>query len=165
MTKKWMTTLVLAMLAVLVASDAVNGGPFGRRGGRRMGWSDQDQPQVQQPVNQAQNQQPAGTDATANREGITTRRSLYPPQAMAATLELLVPGNAEVLLEGQPTTLRGMNRTFQTPPLDPSADYPYKVEVRWTGENGQPINLTRQILIQAGSRQTLDFFVLAQAPR
>src|SRR5438876_9797381 len=57
-----------------------------------------------------------------------------PPAELDNTfhLELTVPPNAEVIVDGVRTTQRGPKREFVSPPLSPDESSTYKVAVRYT---------------------------------
>lgn len=64
--------------------------------------------------------------------------------------------NAEVWLDGRPTSQRGTERTFVTPRLNPGSSYTYEVRARWM-EDGQPIERTRMVRFQTGETVHVDF--------
>jgi uncharacterized protein (TIGR03000 family) len=64
--------------------------------------------------------------------------------------------NAEVWLDGQPTSQGGMDRTFMTPRLNSGSTYTYEVKARWM-ENGQPVEQTRTVRFQTGQTVNVDF--------
>lgn len=76
--------------------------------------------------------------------------------AVAHIMVHVPSANAEVWLDGQPTSQRGMERTFMTPRLNPGSTYTYEVRARWT-ENGQPIERTRTVRFQTGQTIHVDF--------
>jgi uncharacterized protein (TIGR03000 family) len=71
-------------------------------------------------------------------------------------MDVRVPANAEVWIEGQRMQTRGTNREFQSPPLTPGRAYTYDLRARWTGANG-PVDQTKQITVHAGDRVNVDF--------
>ena len=75
-----------------------------------------------------------------------------------ATAQIMVhvPANAEVWLDGQPTSQRGMERTFVTPRLNSGRTYTYEVKARWM-DNGQPVEQTRTVRFQTGQTVHVDF--------
>jgi uncharacterized protein (TIGR03000 family) len=78
-----------------------------------------------------------------------TYRSYYPPARLPATIELIVPADAQVWFNGQATTQTGTVRRFVTPELNADSDYTYELKVRWN-KDGQPTEKTRQISVVAG---------------
>ena len=74
-----------------------------------------------------------------------------------ARIMVRVPSsNAEVWLDGQPTSQSGMERTFMTPRLNSGSTYTYEVKARWM-ENGQPVEQTRTVRFQPGQTVNVDF--------
>jgi uncharacterized protein (TIGR03000 family) len=71
-------------------------------------------------------------------------------------LNVRVPPDAQVWIDGQATWQRGSNRQFQSPPLDPNANYTYEVRARWMDQNGREVERTRRVPVHAGERKTLD---------
>lgn len=93
---------------------------------------------------------PVGSDPT-------TRRAFYlEPGSAAVLLNVRVPANAEVLVDGQRTNQTGAARQFVSPPLAPGFEYTYTVEARWQ-ENGQPQTKTRKVTVQPGREVIVDF--------
>jgi uncharacterized protein (TIGR03000 family) len=72
-----------------------------------------------------------------------------------ATLRVKVPHqNAQLNIEGKPTTETGPLRTFKSPDLDPGSDYTYTLVAVWQPNNYTTITRTRKIQVKAG--QTVD---------
>jgi uncharacterized protein (TIGR03000 family) len=97
--------------------------------------------------------------ATPRPAGEPTQRSvenLPPPTDNAAHLRLLVPENAEVLVEGRKTTTTGSVREFVSPPLQPGKNMIYSVLVRYTDDGGKPIEETHSIRVRANDRLSID---------
>jgi uncharacterized protein (TIGR03000 family) len=74
----------------------------------------------------------------------------------AATIDVRVPPDAQVWFDGDPTSQRGSDRVFSSPPLEPGKTYHYNVRVRFT-QNGQPVERTRRVEVRAGQRTNVDF--------
>jgi uncharacterized protein (TIGR03000 family) len=71
-----------------------------------------------------------------------------------ARIELKVPANAEVWLDGHKTKQDGAARSFITPPIQPGKSFTYDLRVRWTTDAGIVVDVTRPIQVRAG-RQTM----------
>jgi uncharacterized protein (TIGR03000 family) len=83
------------------------------------------------------------------------RQSFYPPGQNAVNIRVLVPNaDAEIWFDDSTTTQRGMERTFQSPPLDINTRYNYTVKARWT-DNGQTVNQERRVEVQPGGQVTI----------
>jgi uncharacterized protein (TIGR03000 family) len=68
-----------------------------------------------------------------------------------------VPPNAQVWFDDQRTNQTGTFRTFISPPVNPNGNFVYQIRARWT-ENGQPVEKTRRIEVEAGDRLVVNFF-------
>lgn len=77
--------------------------------------------------------------------------------ANAAYLQLIVPRNAEVLVDGGKTTQQGSIREFVSPPLDPEKSFTYTIAVHDTDANGKPIEENRSIRVHANDQLRIDF--------
>jgi uncharacterized protein (TIGR03000 family) len=73
------------------------------------------------------------------------------PDAPAGTvlLNVQVPANAKVWIDGASTTSTGVARSFVSPQLTPGKQFTYEVKAQWT-EGGQQVTRTRRIPVQAG---------------
>jgi uncharacterized protein (TIGR03000 family) len=67
-----------------------------------------------------------------------------------------VPMNAEVWLEGQPTTQAGTKRVFKSPPLSANQRFSYQVRAKWL-DHGQQREQTQTIDVQGGYLVTVAF--------
>jgi uncharacterized protein (TIGR03000 family) len=101
------------------------------------------------PVAQAQAQQPS------------TER---PPPDDAAHLQLTVPENAEVIIDGAKTTQTGTVREFVSPTLAQGTKYQYKITVRYTDAKGKLLEDTRDIRFQGNDWFSIDFTRPPPAP-
>lgn len=73
----------------------------------------------------------------------------------AAHLQLLVPEDAEVLVDGSKTTATGTIRDFVSPPLTPGKNLSYTIVVRYT-EAGKTIEESHVVRVRANDRLRLD---------
>jgi len=100
-----------------------------------------------------------GYGGVAGALGQADRQSLYygPEQEdNAAHIRVLVPEDAQVWVGGQETGQRGQERDFASPVLTPGKTYSYEVKARWM-QDGQPVERTRQVKVQANQTTTVDF--------
>jgi uncharacterized protein (TIGR03000 family) len=72
-------------------------------------------------------------------------------------LEVRVPENAALWVEGQPTDPTGSTRHFYSPQLQPGRTYTYHVHARWTDANGKVVDRTKAVDVRAGERIGVDF--------
>jgi uncharacterized protein (TIGR03000 family) len=73
-----------------------------------------------------------------------------------AAVEVRVPADAELWIDGQPTNKRGETRTFETPMFEVGRSFTYEIRARWT-QDGQPVERTRTVDLQAGTRPVVNF--------
>lgn len=80
------------------------------------------------------------------------------PQALPLTalLQVQVPADAEVWLEGQKMRSTGLMRLYRSPPLDPAKGYVYEVHARWLID-GKPVEDVRRVAVRAGATLFVDF--------
>jgi len=75
-----------------------------------------------------------------------------------AHLEVIVPANASLWLNGWQSRSTGSVRKLQSPPLTPGRPYTYTVRARWE-ENGRAVTQTRQVPVSAGAQVRVNFLV------
>jgi uncharacterized protein (TIGR03000 family) len=78
-----------------------------------------------------------------------------------AFIQVRVPPNAELWFEGDKTRQTGATRSFVSPALENGKEFTYDIRARWTGPDGQPVDQTRQVKVQAGRRAMVDFMTAA----
>jgi uncharacterized protein (TIGR03000 family) len=79
-------------------------------------------------------------------------------------LNVRVPPEATVWINGVKATQTGPHREFVSSGLVPGSSYTFTVLARWTGPDGQMVELQRRIPVQGGERRTVDFTQPATAP-
>ncbi|HTU92456.1 MAG TPA: TIGR03000 domain-containing protein [Gemmataceae bacterium] len=101
---------------------------------------------------------PVDSGPTQPAEGPAQRpvEKLSQPTPNAARLQLLVPENAEVLVEGIKTTTTGTVREFVSPPLEPGKNMIYAVLVRYTDAGGKVIEETHTVRVHANDQLNID---------
>jgi len=95
--------------------------------------------------------------------GLLLALTLLPAQAQTvppdkAIVVVRVPADAAVSIGDVPTTQKGAERQFITPPLPAGRNFYYVLKASWT-ENGQAKSETREVLVKAGARAVVDFTV------
>lgn len=88
--------------------------------------------------------------------GATGAAPAAPAVDNSVNLRVIVPPDARVWFNGQPTTEQGRVRVFESPPLTPGRDYTYDIRAEWQ-DNGRPVTQTRHVDVQAGDSLTVDF--------
>jgi uncharacterized protein (TIGR03000 family) len=97
------------------------------------------------------------TYVVPNASGVITRQSgSYSPTQNTAMIDLRVPSNAQVWVEGQPTRQTGPEREFVSPPLDPGSTYQYRIKARWM-QDGKPVEREKTVTIRANETKNVDF--------
>jgi uncharacterized protein (TIGR03000 family) len=79
----------------------------------------------------------------------------------AARVNVLVPSEAVVTIQGQRMSQTGSYREFVSPPLVPGHDYTYTIRATWN-ENGRDVSQERTVHVASGSRVDVD---MQNAPR
>lgn len=74
----------------------------------------------------------------------------------AALVTVNVPADAEIWFSGNKTNKTGAVREFETPPLEPGANYSYVVRARWM-ENGKEVDQTKKVAVHANDRVNVSF--------
>jgi uncharacterized protein (TIGR03000 family) len=78
------------------------------------------------------------------------------PAQDSAKLDVRVPADAVVWVEGQKTAQTGADRVYVSPPLEPGKEYLYDVKARWE-RGGKPVERTRTVRVRAGQRVPVEF--------
>jgi uncharacterized protein (TIGR03000 family) len=68
-----------------------------------------------------------------------------------------MPAEAEIFFDGKPTTQRGSQRDYFTPPLEVGKIYEYEIVARWQ-EKGQEVKRSRQVTLTGGDAVRVDFY-------
>ena len=89
---------------------------------------------------------------------IPTQPTYAPAEvSQIATLAVQVPSaDAQVWLNDTLTAPQGMDRQFQSPPLDPAKNYTYTVKARWMVD-GKVMEKTRDVKAEPGKTSTVSF--------
>jgi uncharacterized protein (TIGR03000 family) len=72
-------------------------------------------------------------------------------------LEVRLPENATLWIQGQQSTETGAVRHFISPQLEPDKGYTYDLKARWTDSTGQTIERTKKVDVKAGAWIGVDF--------
>jgi uncharacterized protein (TIGR03000 family) len=83
-----------------------------------------------------------------------------PTADTTARVNVLVPSEARLLIQGVPMTLTGSYREFVSPPLVPGESYTYTLRGVWN-ENGKEVARDRVLRVRGGETYTVD---LTQSP-
>jgi uncharacterized protein (TIGR03000 family) len=72
------------------------------------------------------------------------------PDPNVANVEVRVPENAKIWIDGQTTTPTGAVRHFVSPPLEKDKSFTYEIRALWTDANGKEIDQTKKVQVKAG---------------
>jgi uncharacterized protein (TIGR03000 family) len=82
-----------------------------------------------------------------------------PPLADAASTQaritVLLPAEAQLLIDAYVSRLTGPARVLMTPPLDPSQTFSYTLVAKWN-EDGREVSRTREVKFRAGESMTVN---------
>jgi uncharacterized protein (TIGR03000 family) len=94
----------------------------------------------------------------------TAQSSEKPAPDGAGHLQLHVPENAEVFIDGTKISQTGTTREIVTPTLKPGTRYTYRISVRYADASGKVADDTREIRFQADDWFAIDFTRPAPPP-
>ncbi|HVS39902.1 MAG TPA: TIGR03000 domain-containing protein [Gemmataceae bacterium] len=80
-----------------------------------------------------------------------------------ASITVVVPADADVFFDGQPTIQKGPERLFLSPPLPVGKKLHYDVLARWK-EGGQTVEKTKRIEVSGGATVRVDFLTAETKP-
>jgi len=88
--------------------------------------------------------------------------SLAPPPTAAdhpdsINMEVRLPENADLWIEGQKMSQTGALRHFYSEPVNPNEKYHYEIRARWTDAEGKVVDLTKKVDVRAGVKIGVDF--------
>lgn len=86
------------------------------------------------------------------------RQSFYSgPNQNTAMVQVILPNpDAEVWFDNAPTTQRGMDRFFQSPPLEGQGNYQYTIKAKWN-QDGKAVEQERRVDLTPGRPVMVDF--------
>jgi uncharacterized protein (TIGR03000 family) len=80
-------------------------------------------------------------------------------------LNIRVPPDAIVRINGVPTTQQGPRREFVSSGLSPGRTYTFVVTARWPGPDGKVIDHEQRVHVQGGERRNVDFVTPLPMPQ
>jgi len=89
---------------------------------------------------------PSAADYSAN---YYSPDSAAAPVSNTVQLNVQVPANAQLWIDGYKTTQTGTMRHYTSPPLTPGMNYSYDIRARWM-ENGKPVERDKKVSFHAG---------------
>lgn len=74
-----------------------------------------------------------------------------------ATIKVKVPrDDATLTIDGEATAMKGLNRVYQTPELEPGKKYGYNLVVSWMPNNYETFTIAKQVAFKAGDTVEVD---------
>jgi uncharacterized protein (TIGR03000 family) len=97
----------------------------------------------------------------AGGPGTGSQSYYYAPAATSpvndrVTLNLTVPGDAKIWVEGSMIVQTGTQRQMVSPPIQPGYDYSYDIQVSWN-QDGREVTRKRHITVHGGDVVNLTF--------
>jgi len=98
------------------------------------------------------------TPGVVNNADVTTQQSAYfnPAQANLATVEVRVPADATLWIEGAKTKQTGDDRIFESPPLEQGKTYTYDIKAEFM-RDGKKVTMTKTLEVRPGGRFVANF--------
>lgn len=98
----------------------------------------------------------------------STMRAVVTPEPAAAPettarVNVLLPSDADLFIQGVRMSEPGSYREFVSPPLIPGEDYTYDIRARWN-ENGREVTRNQVVRVRAGERTDVDLMRAAAPP-
>jgi uncharacterized protein (TIGR03000 family) len=163
MVRHWFSLIAVLAVAVLVVATDASQSRERRLGRRFRRSSDSYVEQVSGPYYYDS----AGRLVSGSTEGGAVagtqtggRSAMYPPDGQAmrplpVRLEVRVPANAEIWIDGAKTVQSGALREFISPPIEPGRNYAYELKVKWM-ENGAEREQVRNVAVRPGQLVRVD---------
>jgi len=93
----------------------------------------------------------------------TTAAGSTDTSTLNATLDISLPAQAELYVQGKKTSQTGSKRHFTTPPLDQEQRYQYRIKATWS-EDGQDRVVERTVILTPGVHTRLSILGSTAAP-
>jgi uncharacterized protein (TIGR03000 family) len=100
-------------------------------------------------------QKAADKPADASNSGKTVEK-VGSPSPLPARLEVHLPDNAELWVDGVKTSQSGATREFVSPDLPPGQQYFYELRATWH-DQGRQVTETRRVSFRASEKVDVDF--------
>ncbi|HLJ94383.1 MAG TPA: TIGR03000 domain-containing protein [Gemmataceae bacterium] len=157
MVRRWFSVLaVLAVAVLMLAADSSQGRQ--RRLGRRF----RNSSETYVPYVQGMPTNAPGEGMAADMQSEGRRADYYEPgtqgmssRARPVRLEVRVPADAQVWIDGTKTQQKGTVRQFISPPIEPGRQYSYKIEAKWM-DKGNERTRTQTLAVRPGELQRVD---------
>jgi len=94
--------------------------------------------------------------AVVSPDVTTTQSNYYTPSDNRARLQVTLPADATLMVDGDRTTQTGSVREFTTPPLEPGKTFTYTLTARWMNGN-QPVERSMTVDVRANQTTPVNF--------
>ncbi|HYV38731.1 MAG TPA: TIGR03000 domain-containing protein [Gemmataceae bacterium] len=98
----------------------------------------------------------SGPYAGGGAQGMTNPAATAAPPVTYATVEVWLPANAELWINGNKMTETGPRRSFNTDALTKGQTLSVEVQVKWMDKGSQQTQ-TRSVQLQAGNQRVMNF--------
>jgi len=111
----------------------------------------------------------ANPSPTASAQGTKDKTDKTQPKPPAPTeapaqIDVRVPNDAAIWVDGTKTNLTGPSRRFMSPALTPGKKFTYEVRAEWK-EQGEVVRETQRVVVYAGAQVSVDFPSVAQSEK
>jgi uncharacterized protein (TIGR03000 family) len=110
------------------------------------------------PAGYMSNQQTAGTQGLAMTNAMSYAMRNLPPGSFPgpAVIDIRLPSDAEVTINGEQLNQSGGDRRFVSQTLNPNAAHSYEIKAVWT-QNGKKVGASQRVIVQAGDYKGVTF--------
>jgi uncharacterized protein (TIGR03000 family) len=84
-------------------------------------------------------------------------------RALPVTIDVTLPANAELWIEGKKMTQKGAHRKFVSPPLPPGERYTYELGAKWK-DGDKEVSRTQSLDVTPGHAHVVDFVKPEKGP-
>lgn len=105
---------------------------------------------------QSETKTEADTSESTEGSGTTPSQGTSLSTRSAVLLTIIVPADAKLYIEDQPTQLTGTRRQFLSPKLEADKEYIYSLKAD-VQSNGQTISGKEELRVKAGDHKTVEF--------
>lgn len=92
---------------------------------------------------------PAYYYGSTSTEGYYSTSTAASRSKRPVLVNLRVPSEAKIWIDGSETKQTGTNRSFESPPVTVGREYAYQIRVQWN-RDGKEVTQTRQVTVHAG---------------
>jgi uncharacterized protein (TIGR03000 family) len=98
-------------------------------------------------------------DVSGHSQAAQSSTPRQPPRVISRISITLPQADSELTVDGNPVSVTGATRTFETPPLEPGTTHRYTFSASWRPNTYTTMTRTRTVSFRAGDSVTLDLSV------